>query len=231
MKSKDKKLLTDDYMEDYYASKEYQELLAKMEEDIDISEKQYEQETRRLEANALIERDWELQGRRNYKRLQAKQNKANKEYDESGIKDEDKRSKFIGERIAYLRGFYKKDPVDVYTTAGVAKTTLYRIEKGISVPSEKAISKILYVFDCSLATFANEPDDFNAWKESLEQTNDGDNIYKFRKDVLAKLDSYNFTYSVNGKTEKLPLQHLNIIKSLIASSFDILDLIPHDKKQ
>ena len=37
MKSKDKKLLTDDYMEDYYASKEYQELLAKMEEDIDIS--------------------------------------------------------------------------------------------------------------------------------------------------------------------------------------------------
>ena len=69
MKSKDKKLLTDDYMEDYYASKEYQELLAKMEEDIDISEKQYEQETRRLEANALIERDWELQGRRNYKRL------------------------------------------------------------------------------------------------------------------------------------------------------------------
>lgn len=171
-----------------------------------------------LEDKAQKQKEWEEQGVVNYEKLREKQKS------EQG-------TNYIGERIAYLREMSGMQPSEVYGTAGVAKTTLFRIEKGENIPSQKVILKILFALSTTLADFSCYPDKFEEWKEAITETPGSENIYKFRDEVLNKLENSNFSYKVGGKEVKFSRLHLLALKRMIEASFTVLDLQQHDKEQ
>jgi transcriptional regulator with XRE-family HTH domain len=173
-----------------------------------------------LEENDRIKKSWEANGPVNFHQLRQLQ----KDGQVSG-------TNYIGERVVYLRKLIGLQPVDIYTSAGIAKTTLYRIEEGKNIPTEKVITNILYSLQTSLADFSCFPGDFEQWKATITNTGSSTNIYKFRDHVLAELDSYNFSYNLAGKSVQLPRAHLLFLKRLLLDSFAILDLLPHDHNQ
>lgn len=173
-----------------------------------------------LEDKAQKQKEWEEQGVVNYEKLREKQ----KSEQASG-------TNYIGERIAYLRELSGMQPSEVYSTAGVAKTTLFRIERGENVPSQKVILKILFALSITLADFSCFPESFEEWKKAITETAGSENIYKFRDEVLNKLENSNFSYKVGGKEVKFSRLHLLALKRMIEASFTVLDLQQHDKEQ
>lgn len=176
--------------------------------------------TLELEEKAKKEKKWEEQGVVNYEILREKQ----KSEQQNG-------TNYIGERIAFLREVSDMQPAEVYGSAGIAKTTLFRIERGENVPTQKVILKILYALSTTLADFSCFPNDFDEWKKAITETSGSENIYRFRDEVLNKLENSNFSYKVGGKDVRFSRLHLLALKRMIEASFTVLDLQQHDKEQ
>lgn len=189
-------------------------------EDYAAMEAQSRETLQILEENEKINKAWEANGSLNFKQLRELQ------------KDGQTRgTNYIGERVAYLRKISDMQPADVYTSAGIAKSTLYRIEEGKNIPTEKVIVNVLYALQTSLADFSCFPDDFEKWKASISNTGSSTNIYRFRDDILKQLEKGNFSYNLSGTNIKFPRKHLLLLKHLLDASFAILDLLPHDRDQ
>ena len=172
-----------------------------------------------IDQNEKQTKKWNSQGAANYARLRELQ-----KYAPDG-------KNYIGERVLYLREQLNLEPVDVYTVAGIAKTTLYRIEHGTNVPTESVMQNVLYALHISIADFSCFPDDFEKWKQAITESGQSGNIYAFRQEILSKLEKGSFSYNLSGKSIQFPRAYLNILKQLLESSFAILDIIPHDKNQ
>ena len=186
--------------------------------DFDAMEEASRRRDEIIDHNDAVRKEWIKQGPANYAKLREMQ-----KYAPPG-------KNYIGERVLYLRTQLGLDPVDVYTSAGIAKTTLYRIEHGTNVPTESVMQNVLYALHTSIADFSYSPEDFEKWKESISRSSNAGNIYAFRREILRKLNG-GFSYKLSGKTVQFPRPYLNIIQSILESSFAILDIIPHDKNQ
>ena len=187
------------------------------QDDIDAMEEASKQTNTIIDRNERALNKWKASGSANYAKLRELQ-----KYAPNG-------KNYIGERVKYLREHLQLDPVDVYTSAGIAKTTLYRIEHGTNVPTESVMQNVLYALNISMADFSCFPDDFEKWKQQITNTSEAIDIYEFRQEILGKLERGSFSYNLAGKSVQFPLSHLNILKQMIESSFSILDLLPHDK--
>lgn len=175
---------------------------------------------RLYDENWQREKDWEAQGPINFEKLRELQ----KDGQASG-------TNYIGERVAYLREVSNMQPVDVYSSAGISKTTLYRIEEGRNIPTMKVFGKVLFALSTSLADFSCFPGDFEKWKSVITETEGTVNIYKYRNDILKDLENCIFVYKVSGKKVRFPRKHFLVLKKMIESSFAVLDLQPHDEEQ
>ena len=203
-----------EYDEEFYASVSGPDT----EEEIEEQAERDRQIMLALEEKAAKEKEWEAQGTVNYDRLRQMQKDGKLS-----------NTNYIGERVLYLRNQLDLEPIDVYEPAGISKSTLYRVEQGEHAPTESVIQKILYALQISLADFACFPDDFEHWKSIITEPDSSYDVYKFRDEVLEKLSRYSFSYKNSGKTIKFPRAHINLLKKLIESSFEVLDIVPHDE--
>lgn len=203
-----------EYDEEFYAAMEREQ----EGRDIEAEEEYDHQVMLALEEKAAKEKEWEAQGPVNYDRLRQMQKDGKLS-----------NTNYIGERVLYLRNQLDLEPIDVYEPAGISKSTLYRVEQGEHAPTESVIQKILYALQISLADFACFPDDFEHWKSIITEPDSSYDVYKFRDEVLEKLSRYSFSYKNSGKTIKFPRAHINLLKKLIESSFEVLDIVPHDE--
>lgn len=203
-----------EYDEEFYAAMEREQ----EGRDIEAEEEYDHQVMLALEEKAAKEKEWEAQGPVNYDRLRQMQKDGKLS-----------NTNYIGERVLYLRNQLDLEPIDVYEPAGISKSTLYRVEQGEHAPTESVILKILYALQISLADFACFPDDFEHWKSIITEPDSSYDVYKFRDEVLEKLSRYSFSYKNSGKTIKFPRAHINLLKRLIESSFEVLDIVPHDE--
>ena len=203
-----------EYDEEFYAAMEREQ----EGRDIEAEEEYDHQVMLALEEKAAKEKEWEAQGPVNYDRLRQMQKDGKLS-----------NTNYIGERVLYLRNQLYLEPIDVYEPAGISKSTLYRVEQGEHAPTESVILKILYALQISLADFACFPDDFEHWKSIITEPDSSYDVYKFRDEVLEKLSRYSFSYKNSGKTIKFPRAHINLLKKLIESSFEVLDIVPHDE--
>ena len=187
--------------------------------DIEAAEEEYDRQIMlALEEKARKEKEWEKNGLANFEKLRELQ------------KNSLDNRLYIGERVLYLREQLELEPKDVYEPAGIVKSTLYRIENGPNCPTVQVIQKVLYSLQVTLADFSCFPDDFERWKKAITEPDNTYDIYKFRKEMLRKLEQYCFTYKLSGKETRFPRTHLNLIRNLLESSFAILDIVPHDEQ-
>ena len=186
--------------------------------DVEAAEEEYDRQIMlALEEKARKEKEWEKNGLANFEKLRELQ------------KNSLDNRLYIGERVLYLRERLELEPKDVYEPAGIVKSTLYRIENGPNCPTVQVIQKVLYSLQVTLADFSCFPDDFERWKKAITEPDNTYDIYKFRKEMLRKLEQYCFTYQLSGKETRFPRTHLNLIRNLLESSFAILDIVPHDE--
>ncbi len=169
---------------------------------------QHEEETRIYDHNAKVAREWEKSGPINFGILQKQENG-------------------IGKRIEHLRQEMKMGAKDLFEAAGIAKTTLYRIEKGQHIPTLRIIKKLLVPLSISLADFSSFPENFEEWKDALTDSKNEENIFTFKKNVIGELENAVFVYENNsGKNIRVPLEHMELFRKLIKDAFGVLDLLP-----
>ena len=140
----------------------------------------------------------------------------------------------IGKRVKFLRDIYGfKSPTDFSRRAGIDRTTLYHCEKGDSPIKISTVRKIIAAFDMDVYDFAYSPKKYNEFVEHNKITNDTlfdvpKNIFDFRDYVLNSVQSLDFSYNVNGIMKRVPAKYVITLKSLLESSFKVLDLMTHD---
>ena len=138
--------------------------------------------------------------------------------------------KQIGQRLTYL---LEKKGIDKTTFArqlGVGRTTIHRYTFGEIRFSKKKLLQIIDELFMDVADFCYEPADFEKWKAALEDVSSRQHdVYMLMNRVLGEMERNDFTYIHNGEVVKLPYKYYALLKSLLHSSFKVLDLIPHDK--
>lgn len=166
-----------------------------------------------------IEKNWKNQGKTNFEKLKQQQMYP---YDNPS-----EYTNCIGKRIQHLREKQNMKAKEFYATARIAKTTLYRLEQGTHIPSDKIFSRVLEALSISLADFSCFPENFKEWTEALEESKDEIDIFKFRDKVLSEIKNGHFVWIVSGRKVRIPHNHINLIRKLLEDSFGVLDLLPH----
>ena len=136
----------------------------------------------------------------------------------------------IGDRLTYL---FEKKQIEKASFArqiGVGRTTLHRYLKGTATPSEKKLLIIIDALEMDVGDFCYEPKDTEKWKIMLEEsTKRSSDIFELKNEFLEKLAKNHFTYTYKGSTYRLPYKHYITLKTMLESSFKVLDLLSHDK--
>lgn len=136
----------------------------------------------------------------------------------------------IGDRLTYL---FEKKQIEKASFArqiGVGRTTLHRYLKGTATPSEKKLLLIIDALEMDAGDFCYEPKDIEKWKMNLEEgAKRSSDIFELKNEFLEKLARNHFTYTYKGSTYRLPYKHYITLKTMLESSFKVLDLLSHDK--
>lgn len=191
-----------------------------------------------IEQNEKAQAEWERQGEENLKLLlsmqkplveQFKKKEAiakskGKEIDYSG-------DSFIGERIEFLLDKNNQEITEFCRNIGMSRSSIHRYIKGTHLPSEKSLRKIIDGLFVSVADFCYAPDNFEKWKTAFVKTADNNDIFDFKEKILKELRLNNFTYMNNGLSIHLPNRYFELFRNLIKQSFEVLELLPHDKKK
>lgn len=173
----------------------------------------YENEMREREENAITRAQWEEQAKRNLEDIL---------YIPGAIEN----------RLSYL---FKKKGIEQKEFArqiGLSRTTLYRYLEGKTAPNKKKLLLIIDALDMEVADFCYEPRDFDKWKASLEaDAVRRHDVFQMRDRLLSEISQNNFTYQYNGHPVRLPRKYYLILKTMLESSFRILDLLAHDEEE
>lgn len=139
----------------------------------------------------------------------------------------------VGNRVKYLRELYGYTPTDLSRKIGINRTTLYHCENGDSPIKPKTVKKIIAGLDVDAYDFSYAPESYDEWIAYQENSliNVPKNIFEFRDYVLSAIYSQHFSYIQNGEPKRVPSKYILLLKNSLQSSFDILDLIAHDKEQ
>ncbi len=138
--------------------------------------------------------------------------------------------KQISERISYILDKKHIDKTTFARQLGVGRTTMHRYTHGEVRFSKKKLLLIIDELYMDVADFCYEPTDIEKWKAALEEVaGKQHDIYFMMNRVLGEMERNDFTYIHNGEVVKLPYKYYALLKSLLHSSFRVLDIIPHDK--
>ena len=83
----------------------------------------------------------------------------------------------------------------------------------------------------TVADFCYEPDDFELWKSCFVPSDNGVNIFSYRANILQEMQKNVYYYKMGDKLVRLPNSYFMKLRKLLVSSFEILDLLNHDKEQ
>ena len=186
--------------------------------------------------NEQAQINWEKQGEENIKILLAKQKPLVEQFKRKQAIAKSKNEEitysgesFIGERIEFLMKKNNQEIAEFCRNVGMSRSSLHRYIKGSHLPSEKSLRKIIEGLYVSVADFCYEPNSFEEWKKAFEKTSGKNDIFKFRDSILRELRINSFTYQNNGVTMRLPNRYYELFRNLVKQSFEILELLPHDK--
>lgn len=223
---------SDEDYDDYYSQ------LAAQEEDSPIPENEHDAIYEMIESNERAQIEWDKQGEENIKALLAKQKSLVEQFKKklaiakiNGKEINYTGESFIGERIDFLMGKNNQEIAEFCRNIGMSRSSLHRYIKGSHLPSEKSLRKIIEGLYVSVADFCYEPENFEKWKSAFEQSSDNNDFFKFKENILKQLRINNFTYQNNGITMRLPNRYFELFRNLVKQSFDILELLPHDKQK
>lgn len=191
-----------------------------------------------IKRNEQAQIEWEKQGELNIKTLLAKQKPLVESFKKKQAIATSKKQKiaydgdsFIGDRIEFLMGRNNQEIAEFCRNIGMSRSSLHRYIKGSHLPSEKSLRKIIEGLYVSVADFCYEPEDFDKWKSAFEKSAESNDIFLFKEKMLEQLRINNFTYKNNGIIMRLPNRYFELFRNLVKDSFEVLDLIPHDKQK
>lgn len=213
MKISDKAKGLVDYSHIYNPDFEYDVEPEFDEEEIRILEEMHEAELQEKEENARALDAWKAQAEKNLDEILYV----------SGA---------IAERLQYIFETKNIEKTSFARQIGIGRTTIHRYLSGAATPSRKKLLVIIDALDMEVADFCYEPQNFKKWKEELETTQKHTNdIFDLKESVLSSLSKNNFSYLHNGEIKPLPYRYYKILKTMLESSFRVLDLLSHDKKE